>query len=142
MPYSKAGKLEFRRAAKLRAKGDMDGAIQVLRQLISEFPDQAAASLVIGDILWSQGKMSQAAKEFRRTTKRFPQLEIASLGLFHTLWAQSKTDAAFDEMKRFQSISFCKDYKRIVNEILQKTPDTIRKNGASRAKLCEVRATP
>jgi predicted negative regulator of RcsB-dependent stress response len=82
-------------------------------------PQEAGAYLVIADILWDKGKLAQASKEFRATTKQFPKSRIASLSLFYILWAQSKTDAAFDEMKRFQSISFCRDYEEMVNEILQ-----------------------
>src|SRR2546425_4182454 len=109
MPYSKTYKLRFRRADQLREKGDTDGAIRILRRLVAEFPNKAAAYLIIGDILWDKDKLAEASKEFRAATKHFPNSRIASLALFHTLWAQSKTDAAFDEMKRFQSNSFCSD---------------------------------
>ncbi len=120
MPYSKTYKLRFAISGQLRKKGDTNGAIRILRQLVAEFPEKPAAYLIIGDILWEEGKLAQASKEFRAATKHFPKSKIASLGLFHTLWKQSKTDAAFDEMKRFQSISFCSDYEEIVNEILEK----------------------
>src|SRR5437016_4932482 len=109
MPCSKDYRLRFRRGIQLKKKGDMHGAIRVLRQLIVEFPEHAAAYLIIGSILWDEGKLALASKEFRATTKRFPKSKIASLCLFHTLWAQGKTDPAFDEMKRFQRISFCSD---------------------------------
>ncbi len=108
----------FECANQLRKAGDADGAIRILRELVAAFPEQAAAYLIIGDILWDEGSLSAAAKEFRVATKRFPELEIASLGLFHTLWQESKTDAAFDEVKRFQSISFSQEYKGIIDDIL------------------------
>lgn len=120
MSYSLDYRRRFGAAVKLRDKGDAAGAIGILRQLIAEFPDKSAAYLVTADILWDQGSLAKASNEFRATTERFPDLKIASLGLFHTLWAQSKTDAAFDEMKRFQKISFCREYEDIVNEILKK----------------------
>jgi len=118
MPYSADYKSRFETANRLRKEGDADGAIKVLRALVTDFPKQSAAYLIIGDILWDEGMLVAASAAFRVATKRFPKLEIASLGLFHTLWRQSKTDAAFEEMKRFQSISFCQDYKEIVDEIL------------------------
>jgi predicted Zn-dependent protease len=120
MPYSAAYKRRFAKANRLRKEGDAQAAIKVLRGLITEFPEKAAAYLVIGDILWDAGKLPAASRAFRVATKLFPKLKIASLGLFHTLWEQSKTDAAFGEMKRFQRISFCRDYEEIVDEILQK----------------------
>ena len=119
MPYSVNYKLRFENANQFRKAGDADGAIRVLRDLVADFPQQAAAYLIIGDILWDEGRLPQAAAAFRVAIKHFPKLEIASLGLFHTLWRQSKTDAAFKEMKRFQSISHSQDYEEIVKEILQ-----------------------
>src|SRR5437773_664217 len=119
MPYSADYKSRFESANRLRKDDDADGAIRVLRALVADFPKKPAPYLVIGDILWDEGRLSAASAAFRVATKRFPKLDIASLGLFHTLWRQSKTDAAFEEMKRFQSISFCRDYKEIVDEILQ-----------------------
>jgi predicted Zn-dependent protease len=119
MPYSADYKSRFESANRLRKTGDAEGAIRVLRALVADFPKQAAAYLIIGDILWDEGRLPAAAAAFRVATTRFPKLEIASLGLFHTLWRQSKTDAAFAEMKRFQNISHSQDYKEIVDEILQ-----------------------
>jgi predicted Zn-dependent protease len=119
MPYSANYKLRFESANQLRKSGDAESAIQVLRALVVDFPNQAAAYLIIGDILWDEGELPAATEAFRVATERFPKLEIASLGLFHTLWRQSKTDDAFEEMKRFQSVSHSKDYKEIVDEILQ-----------------------
>lgn len=118
MPYSADYKSRFESANRLRKQGDPNGAIRVLRALVAEFPDKAAAYLVIGDILWDEGRLPAASVAFRAATRRFPKLEIASRGLFHTLWEQSRTDAAFREMKRFQSISFSQTYKEIIDEIL------------------------
>ena len=112
-------KSRFKNANQLRELGDADGAIRTLRSLVVDFPTNAAAYLVIGDILWDEGKLPAAAAAFRVATERFPKLEIASLGLFRTLWRQSKRDAAFEEIKRFQSISFSQDYQDIVDGILQ-----------------------
>ena len=121
MPYSADYKLRFESANQLRKAGDADGAIRVLRALVSDFPKQAAAYLIIGDILWDEGKLAAATAAFRIATERFPKLEIASLGVFHTLWRQSKTDDAFEEMKRFQSVSHSRDYQEIVDEVLQES---------------------
>lgn len=118
MPCSADYKLRFESANHLRKSGDADSAIRVLRALVADFPNQATAYLIIGDILWDEGRLPAAAAAFRVATKRFPKLETASLGLFHTLWRQSKTDDAFEEMKRFQSVSHSKDYEEIVHEIL------------------------
>ena len=118
MLYSKDYKLRFESANRLRKEGDAEGAISVLRALVADYPEKAAAYLVIGDILWDNGKLAAASAAFRVATEHFPKLEIASLSLFHTLWRQSQTDAAFAEMKRFQSISHIQDYKEIVDEIL------------------------
>jgi len=95
MPYSADYKSRFERANQLRKAGDADVAIRVLRDLVADFPKQAAAYLIIGDILWDEDRLPAAAEACRIATKRFPKLEIASLGLFHTLWRQSKTGAAF-----------------------------------------------
>ncbi|MDB6026786.1 MAG: hypothetical protein JWM68_3009 [Verrucomicrobiales bacterium] len=119
MRYSAAYILRFKNANQLRKKGDPNGAIKMLRALVVDFPKKPVAYLIIGDILWDQGQLPKASAAFRAATRVFPKSEIASLGLFHTLWRQSKTDAAFEEMKRFQRISFCKDYQEIVDEILQ-----------------------
>ena len=88
--------------------------------MVADFPKKAAAYLIIGDILWDEGRLPAASAAFRIATKRFPKLEIASFGLFFTLWRQSKIYAAFEEMKRFQSVSFSKQYKEIVDEIRHK----------------------
>ena len=120
MSYPTECNERFENAKRLRAAGDAEGAIQILRTLVSDFPTKPAAYLIIADILWDESKLPEAAAAFRVATEHFPKLQIASLGLFHTLWRQSKTDEAFEEMKRFQSISFSQDYKDIVDEILQK----------------------
>jgi predicted Zn-dependent protease len=119
MSYSADYRLRFKSADHLRKQGDTIGAIKILRDLISDFPKNPAAYLIVGDIFWDQGELSKASTAFRVATKHFPTLEIASLGLFHTLWQQSRTNAAFEEMKRFQTTSFSLDYKEIVDEILE-----------------------
>ena len=132
MIYPAAYKAELAKASRLAKRGNTQDAIQTLRGLVADFPKKPAAYLVIGDVFWQADKWLQASKAFRVATKQFPKLEIASLGLFHTLWAQSKTDEAFDEIKRFQSISYCRDYAEIVDEILRKAKAVRWKTSMSR----------
>ena len=118
MSISASYKRTFAKANRFRRCGDSRRAMAILRTLMRDFPDKAAAYVVLGDILWEAGELKKAARAFRVATERFPKLEIASKGLFHTLWDQAETDAALNELGRFQSVAFSQDYADILDDIL------------------------
>jgi hypothetical protein len=65
-------------------------------------------------------RWDEAVTVFESAVKLSPSFEAVSLGLFHSLWKLGKQVEALEEAKRFQSISYSKDYKKIINEINEK----------------------
>lgn len=117
----------FRKASQLEEAGNPEDALAIRKQLAGEFPNSKLLILTLAKSLQNLGNLIEAEKYFKRAVKVAPKWELASLQLFHfyfdnkgTRWQIDRTDEAFDEMHRFQSISHCEDYVKIVREINEK----------------------
>ncbi len=116
-------KEKFNLVQELSRKGDLEGVIKGMEELVELEPNYALFRAVLANALDEFGKSDVAEKEFKKSVELDPTSEIISLGLFHCLWGQDKQIEAFDEMKRFMSISDCEDYRSILKEIKEKWVD-------------------
>lgn len=110
----------FDLAAKLRDRGDLETAKNILLELSMRDPNSPAILAVLGDVYWDMGALEEAVSAFRHATDLRPTLEAVSLGLFHCLWKLGRREEALEEVKRFQSISDSQDYRKIIEEIIEK----------------------
>jgi len=113
-------KQRFAEATKLKEKGDLSAAREIMLELSEIDPDSPAISAVLGHVFWEMQLLNEAITAFRRAVELAPNLEAASLGLFHCLWESGKREEALEEAKRFTSISGSDTYMEMVREITQK----------------------
>ena len=66
-----AGQL-FIEESRLRSRGDYDGALRVLKEILKAYPDRSEAHNNAGAILLMQGKIKDAAKHFERAVELQP----------------------------------------------------------------------
>lgn len=109
--------LQFDHAMSLKAKGDLDGALDLFKKLAEEFPDFAAIYGIMGDLFWDVGNLDEAMKCFQKVVELKPRSELGSLGLFHVLWELGLIDEAFDEMRRYLSIADPEEYRIRLNDL-------------------------
>ena len=107
----------FDQAVAMKIAGDLDGAIAIFRQLDEKKPNCALYKAQLGNASWSKQDIEAALRYFREAIRLAPSWEPASLGLFHVLWENDRKDEAFEEIKRFQTVSYSKDYAAIIEEI-------------------------
>lgn len=62
-------------------KGDIDGAISVLQDVIAKHKDQPGARNLLGWLLWKKGDVEGAIKEYRTSVKIAPNQEDAQYNL-------------------------------------------------------------
>ncbi len=115
--FSAFEKEKFSKAQELSKSGDLHGALEVLQELVIMQPTSAVLCATLAGIYWELDDLKEAENNFRNAVELAPGSETSSLGLFHCLWEQDRKDEAFEEMKRFQSVSYSKDYEDIVKEI-------------------------
>jgi superkiller protein 3 len=108
---------QFNHALRLRNEGDLQGALQLFKQLIAQYPDFAVAYEIMGDVLWDLNAIEEARSCFQKAVTLKPESELGSLGLFHVLWELGRIDEAFEEMKRFLSIADSEEYTRLLADI-------------------------
>ena len=106
----------FKEALDLRDKGDLAGAIRILRELSELHPNIPPVLGMLAGIYYLNGDMKNAADYFKRTIVLSPKSETASRGLFHALFAMERIDEAFDEMRRFTAIAHSEHYDAIIKE--------------------------
>ncbi len=114
-------KAELLEASELTNKGDYNGACKLLEHLCKLYPDSHLIVASLANAYWNLDRLDDAITYYKVSTKLSPKFEQASLGLFHCLWEQDKREVALEEVKRFQTISYSKDYEEIVKEINEKS---------------------
>lgn len=112
--------------ATLKEEGRSSSALEIIRELEQDYPNDKAALLVVGNFYWDYGPMNKAVEEFERATVLFPDSELASLALFHVLWKAKLQDRALEEIKRFISRRNCDDYDRIIEDLDLETRTPLR----------------
>lgn len=105
------------KALDLRDAGDFNQALELLRDLTSDAPDDLDILFYYGTILFHLDRFQEASEVFRTFLESRPKNELASLALFHCLWSLGRRREAVDEMKRFMAISDSREYNRLLDEI-------------------------
>jgi tetratricopeptide (TPR) repeat protein len=111
---------QFSEAVKLHERGLLQDAEKLLLDLSDKDPASVRILIVLGHVYYDMGQFDKSEMVFRRATALAPTLEAVSKGLFHSLWKLEKRVEALEEIKRFQGLSYSKDYEDIVKEINQK----------------------
>jgi predicted Zn-dependent protease len=111
---------QFAEAVKIEKAGLNQAAKKLLQKLAKKDPRSIRILAALCLVCWNLKALKEAVKVSKRMIKLAPTLEAASKGLFHSLWELGKYVEALEEIKRFQSISFSKDYEEIVREINEK----------------------
>ena len=120
MSYSKIEKEKFDEAKLHSKNGDVEGTLNIMKELINLNPNSALFHAVLANSYWDNNQLVQAEEEFSISVVLAPNSEKYSLGLFHCLWENNKKEEALEEMKRFLSISESNDYQEILKEINMK----------------------
>jgi tetratricopeptide (TPR) repeat protein len=109
---------EFNHALDLWHANKSQEAIEILKKLDLEFPNQAAISGMIGAIYFYLEDWANSLMYYQQTAKLSPQSERASIGLFHSLWHHGRFDDALEEAERFVAQNgFSQAYALILEEL-------------------------
>ncbi len=112
-----ACKSRFNVAIKLHRSGQSAQALEALKSIAIDFPNEPAVHGYLGLVLLKLGNPELAARHFEVATLLLPQSEISSLGLFHSLLESGNKKQAIRELKRFQSVSHSDDYDAIAADM-------------------------
>jgi Flp pilus assembly protein TadD len=115
-------KKQFDAAIVLFRDGKVALAIESLKCVALQYPNESAVHGYLGLVLFKVEQFELAVRHFEVATKLSPQSELASLGLFHALRALKKHKQAVSELKRFQSVSHSDDYAAIAVEMNIRLP--------------------
>ena len=109
---------DFNRATKLWHENRSVEAVEILRKLNDEFPDQTVIFATLGAIHFSKGDFVSSLTYFQKVVKLSPKSELASLGLFHSLIKHEQFDAALSEARRFiNKNGLTEEYKLLMEEL-------------------------
>jgi tetratricopeptide (TPR) repeat protein len=103
-------------AIDLDDNGDAHAAIQLLRDVLSEFPHSSALHTYLGLYLMETREYTEARHHSEQATKLSPMAEKASWVHFFVLWNSGQHIEALDEMKRFLTLRPSKLYEDIIKE--------------------------
>jgi len=115
-------KRQFDAAIALFRAGKVALAIESLKCVALEYPNESAVHAYLGLVLFKVEQFALSVRHFEVATKLSPTSELASLGLFHALRASNKHKQAVTELKRFQAVSHSKDYDAIAIELKIRVP--------------------
>jgi Flp pilus assembly protein TadD len=108
---------QFDAAITLVRDGKVALAIEALKCVALEYPNESAVHGYLGLVLFRVEQFALAVRHFEVATKLSPKSELSSLALFHALRAINKHKAAIAELKRFQSVAHSADYNAIAAEM-------------------------
>lgn len=91
-------------------------AVELLTNLMAEFPRAAGVRAYLAWFLFRIGRHEEAIEQSRQAVKLAPRSETGSLIHFHILWDTDNRIKALDEMKRFLMIRPSGEYVNIVKE--------------------------
>ena len=106
----------LREAVHLDENGKTSDAVNVLVQLVAEFPESAQAHSYLGWMLSKKGKHREAIEHGRLAVKFEPASERVSLLFFRVLWSAQEYQEAFAEMQRFSAYGHSEEYVRMMAE--------------------------
>ena len=110
----------IRRAADLESKGEIGLAVQLLTDLVVEFPMEASVHGYLASYLADCGRFDEAVKHGRRAVQLSPKSGLASLAFFHVLWKAGQHSAAIEEIRRFLPLQRSDKYTKEYIDILMK----------------------
>ncbi|MFL6193798.1 MAG: tetratricopeptide repeat protein [Thermoanaerobaculia bacterium] len=105
------------KALDLRDAGDFPQALELLRDLTTDAPDDLDSLFYYGTILFHLDRYQEATEVFHKFLEHRPKNEPASLALFLSLWHLGRRREAGAEMKRFMALSDSREYSRLLSEI-------------------------
>ena len=91
-------------------------AIQLLVNLVAEFPKSSSVHGYLGWYLSGNGKHEDAIAHTQEAVRLSPNSELASLIHFHALWDADQQVEALGEMRRFLKIRPLEEYANILRE--------------------------
>lgn len=100
-------------------KGDTDGVVRAMRELVKHRPKLGIFAAILANALKSLGETAEAEHYFKSAVALSPNSEKISLGLFHCLWSQGKREQALEEVRRFTALAESKEYRAILAAILK-----------------------
>ena len=89
------------RGQALFEKGDVDGAIEALRALAEEVPDEVLVHSTLGDLLRRDERFAEAARAYGRAIDLLPEAEARHWVLFFTRGIALERDDRFDEAEAY-----------------------------------------
>ena len=118
---TEADKKMYQLAAKHSLANEHAEVAVILTKLVESYPSLSILRGSLANSLWEINEFDRAIHEFRTAILYSPDLEILSLGLFHCLWDLGRVDDAFSEMNRFLSEHESEDYRKILDDINEKS---------------------
>ena len=100
-------------------KGDTDGVVRTMRELVKRRPKSGVFAAILANALKSLGETAEAEHYFKSAIALSPKGEKISLGLFHCLWSQGKREEALEEIGRFTALAESNEYRAILDAILK-----------------------
>ncbi len=116
MKHDRSFRDRYLAATALVRAGDLPGAKEALQSLHGTYPDDAATTLMLGNVLWEMNALDEAVGPLREAVAMRPKSEISSLALFHVLWGLDKRRDAVQEMGRFMALCDSEDYREMFTE--------------------------
>ena len=87
-------------AKALHLRGNLDGAVNAMRQAARLLPQNPVAHYNLGLLLNTQGRLAEAAASFRQAVERRPDYAEAHAGLAKVLARQGNSGGAFSALLR------------------------------------------
>jgi predicted Zn-dependent protease len=110
-------KAAFDEAIRLRDRGDLQGAIAILRRLSGEKPNLPSILGTLAGLEFQAGDLASAVDHGFEVVRLSPGSELASLTLFHALHKLGRASEAFAEVARFRSRKHSDEFDRLLAEM-------------------------
>ena len=91
----------IRRVVDLEAKGEIGLAVQLLMDLVAEFPMEVSVHGYLASYLADCDRFDEAVGHGRLAIQLSPNSGMASLVFFHVLWKAGRRSEAIEEIRRF-----------------------------------------
>lgn len=96
-------RVDFQQAIKLRGKGRLEEAIELLVPWSERYPWIPGLVGFLGGLRYELDQYPEAAECFQQVLEHKPTSELATRGLFHALWDHGKKREAIEVIRRFRS---------------------------------------
>ena len=126
----------FGKAIPFRDKGQIQKAIEVLKNIIQQSPDYSLAYVILGGIYFDSDNYSDAIPYFEKAVKLTPKTELASIGLFHCLWSLGRNKEALKEARRYLDVGKpAKHYSSLLKEMREMCQACAVEDGDTRVEV-------